>query len=347
MQTVKFLPFLIHNCLKEIINKMRFTKYFLMTIFLAVSVSCSAAVKDNQIVSPNVSDSGTAINSSNEENSTAQNNAPDAVVKELYKLHDADKSPLYEKKNRATVEKFFSKNFVNLIWTSGDEPNLMNKLAIEGDPLYGTSGTGKVKNLSVGKAQINGDKATVTASFEKSEDGAKFEKNSAIYELVKDNSDWRISDIKIADFYSGSLIGLINNLKKTSEESKDSAPELTNIKPPFVGTRWFVTEPGVSGSGTPRYYLKINSENYMFCGFVQTNQASGEETKEEVALGKFKKVFDCNFKNDLGGNHRYKVEGNNIYELNAKGQIQKSEDCCKAGSDSEECECKGEFISGN
>lgn len=305
---------------------MKYTKYVLTLAFLAVSIGCSTAAngEQNNAGSQNSGDSGTASSDSGSGISESQTAAPDAVVKELYKLHDADKSPLYKAENRAEMGKFFSKSFLDVIWVKTDkgEDNSMNKLAIEGDALYGISGLGKAKNLNVDKAKINGDKATVTANFETSEDDGKYEKSSATYEMVKENSGWRIADIKIDGFYSGSLIGTVTNLEKTSkEENKKLDEEFKDVKPPFVGKRWFVTDRENSGSGTPQYYLKINENNYAFCGFVQTNQADGTVTEEEIPLGKFRKTFDCNFKNELGGKHSYQVEENYIYELDANKKI--------------------------
>lgn len=326
---------------------MRYIKYTLTIVFLAFSISCTTAANGNQANAnlPDGVSSAASSSASNDETSARQNTTPDAIVKELYKLHDADKSPLYKAKDRAAMEKYFAEDFVDLVWVGGKEPNLMNKLAVEGDALYGTSGVGKAKNLNVGKPQINGDKAIVTADFETAEEDAKYEKKSAIYEMVKEKAGWRIADVKINGFYSGSLIETVKNLKKTGVESdKEIDAEFTIIKPPFVGTRSFVTDPAGSGIGTPRYYLTINAENYMFCGFEQTNQADGTETKEEIPLGRFKKIFECNFKDETGGKHKYKVEGNYIYELDKDNQVIKSEDCCPSGSESDkQCECKGAF----
>jgi len=327
---------------------MKYTKHLLTIAFLTTSLSCANAASSDQTnaTTPNASDSGASSGYSNNETSTQQKAAPDDVVKELYKLHDTDKSPLYTAKDRAAMEKYFSKDFVDLVWVGGEKPNLMNKLALDGDALYGSQMSAvKIKKLDVGKAQINGKNASVPVNYEATGEGQESEKGSLTYELVRENAGWRIANIKCEGFSTGSLIGLIKSLLETSEESnKELDKGSENVKPPFVGTRWFVTRPTSSGTGTPRYYLTINAENYMFCGFVQTNQADGMETKEEVALGKFKDKFNCVFKNESGGSHNYRIEGNYIYETNNNDQVIKSKACCKSGDDSQECRCKGEFI---
>lgn len=323
---------------------MKFTTHFLLTVFLTASVGCATAA--NNQVSPSVADLGATSNSSNNQTSIPQKAAPDQVVKELYDLHQTGKSPLHSTK-RALFEKYFSTDFVILIWTNGKDPNLINKLAIENDILYGAEALrGQIKNLNVGKAQVNGKKAVVSVTYVASDEGSQDFTQTLTYEMVEETGGWRISDVKCDEFYSGSLVNLIKSLKNTGKEFDEKAGETS--KPPFIGKKWFVTAPGNSGAGTPQHYLTINSQNLLFCGFVQTNQASGEKVQEEVALGKFKTNFECNFKNEIGGNHFYQIKGNYIYELDANMKVTKSADCCKVGSDSdEECECKGEFVAEN
>lgn len=306
---------------------------YLLAVLCIASASCASQTGVNQT---NASDP--AIASGFSDRGTTGNAAPDEVVKALFKLHNADKSPLYKAKDRTEMEKYFSKDFVNLIWVGGNEPNLINKLAIEGDVLTGLDGSSNFESHDVGKPRIDGDSATVpvtiTASYE---DKKKFQE-SVNYELIKESAGWRISDIK---HDGNSVVALINNLKKLADEGANDE-ELTDVKPPFVGTRWFATDPSANGTGTPRYYLKINENNYAFCGYVQTNQADGTDTKEEVPLGKFKKIFNCDFKEFP--TPKYKVEGNYIYQLDKNGQVARSENCCRAGDDPETCECKGEFV---
>ena len=43
----------------------------------------------------------------------AQTVAPDTIVKDLYKQHDAQKSPFFQTKNRALVDKYFDKNLAD------------------------------------------------------------------------------------------------------------------------------------------------------------------------------------------------------------------------------------------
>lgn len=300
---------------------MKFTKYILTAVFLAFSASCSTAADNNQsnAVSQNSAESGTASSISDKETSEAQTAAPDAVVKELLKLHKTDKSPLYRAKTRAEMEKFFSKDFVNLVWTGGSEPNLMNKLPIDGDLLLGLDPLSNSEGETVGKARIDGDQATVPVTINVIDANDEKSKNLDNYELVKEKGGWRVSDVKHS---TGSLVGTIRNLQKTAKDSdKDLDEEFRSDKVPFVGKRWFNTDKEGSGSGTPQYYLRITEDNYAFCGFVQTNQASGKVTEEELPLGKFRKTFDCNFKNDLGGKYSYQVEGNYIYELDKNDKI--------------------------
>jgi len=302
---------------------MKYTNYILTIAFLAFSISCSTTANGNQtsVLSQNAADSGTASSLANNETSEAQTAAPEAVVRELYKLHNADKSPLYKAKNRVEMEKFFAKDFVNLIWVGGSEPNLMNKLAIEGDVLTGIDSLSQSEGENVGKAEINGSKATVPVTINAVDEEKKKYKNTLNYELVKESTGWRVADIKYDGFYSNSLIGTIKNMQAEGKKiDKEIDEEFRSDKPPFVGKRWFTTDKEGSGTGTPQFYLKINENNYAFCGFMQTNQADGEVTQEEVPLGLFKNKFDCNF-TKIDEKHSYQVKGNFIYELDKNKKI--------------------------
>lgn len=119
----------------------------------------------------------------------------------------------------------------------------------------------------------------------------------------------------------GAEISESGNLSKSVKEKKFAGAASQTIKPPFIGKRFFNTDPEGSGTGTPQYYLKINKNNYFSCGFAQVNQADGTVTKEEVSLGKFKTRFDCNFKKEIGGKHSYQIKGSYIYELDENKKI--------------------------
>ncbi len=46
----------------------------------------------------------------------AESQTPEALIADLYKQHDAKKSPFFQTKNRALVDKYFTKATADLIW---------------------------------------------------------------------------------------------------------------------------------------------------------------------------------------------------------------------------------------
>lgn len=109
---------------------------------------------------------------------------------------------------------------------------------------------------------------------------------------------------------------------------------------PFIGKRDFNIMEGFSGTGTPTYYLDVKKNGDVYFGFVQINQASGEETKEEINAGKYNpKVMKVHFKTDNETLY-LKFDKEKIYLTDEKGNIQKSEDCCSVSeTESGSCPC--------
>jgi Protein of unknown function (DUF3828) len=109
-----------------------------------------------------------------------------AVVAILYK---AKPSPFFQTKNRAALNKYFTKQLADLIWKDAKSSN-GEVGAIDGDPLYNAQDT-EIKKLVVGGASVKGEAATVLVTF------TNFGKKQAInYLLKKTTQGWRIDDIK-------------------------------------------------------------------------------------------------------------------------------------------------------
>lgn len=129
--------------------------------------------------------------------------APSSLVADLYKQHDAHKSPFFQDKSRALVDKYFTKATADLIWkdstTRGNEVG-----ALDGDPLYDAQDI-EIKKFVVGKAAISGEKATVTVTFEN-----YGEKKIVTFALVTENGKWKIDDIS----YNGGTYTLAGMLKE-------------------------------------------------------------------------------------------------------------------------------------
>jgi len=113
---------------------------------------------------------------------------------------------------------------------------------------------------------------------------------------------------------------------------------------PFTGKRDFNILEGYSGTGTPAYYVDVKKNGDVYFGFVQVNQASGEETKEEINAGKYNpKVMKVHFKT-YNETFFVKFDKEKIYMTDEKGTIQKSEDCCSVSeTESGNCICDSAF----
>lgn len=114
---------------------------------------------------------------------------PEAVVANLYKQHDAKKSPFFQTKNRPLVDKYFTKPLANLIWK--DATASKGEVgAIDGDPLYNAQDM-KIKNFAIGKGKVKGNAATVTVTF------TNFGKKVTVTFVLKQvNAAWKIDNIK-------------------------------------------------------------------------------------------------------------------------------------------------------
>jgi ABC-type transporter MlaC component len=130
---------------------------------------------------------------------------PDAVIKELYRVHnqqmkdfDAGKNNVVQiVKSRVLLNKFFDKNLAGLIWK--DVNTHRNDMGvIDFDLFYNTQDdfTGK---MSVGQAKVQGAKAAVPVSLNW---GTR--KETVTYLMVKQNGAWKIADIK---YSGGTLLG--------------------------------------------------------------------------------------------------------------------------------------------
>ena len=112
----------------------------------------------------------------------------EAVVADLYKQHDAKKSPFFQTKNRALVDKYFTKQLADLIWkdavTSEGEVG-----ALDADPLYDAQDV-EIKDFKIGAADIKGERATVPVTFTNFR-----EKKSLTFSLSLVNDSWKIADV--------------------------------------------------------------------------------------------------------------------------------------------------------
>jgi hypothetical protein len=121
--------------------------------------------------------------------------APAAVVRELYRVHRKGYGPLFEKRGRKLHEKFFDARLAGLIWKDLTETPQGEVGHLDGDPLYNAQDI-RIKNFRIGDASVNGDTATVPVTFVNYDRKERLE-----FRLVRTKGVWKISNI---DYGGGS-----------------------------------------------------------------------------------------------------------------------------------------------
>lgn len=160
----------------------------LFSMVLAVSACSSTPSNTNAVVvdanaNSNAEPAGTPSAGAAEAVTT-----PEALVADLYKAHDGKKSPFFQTKDRALVDKYFTKSTADLIWK--DAISSKGEVgALEGDPLYAAQDT-QIKNFAIGKGDVKGDNATVAVNFTN-----YGQKNTVTFLLKMVNGGWKIDDI--------------------------------------------------------------------------------------------------------------------------------------------------------
>lgn len=255
---------------------MKTAKNLLLSIALLSTISCSAAKTTPQNAnvawqnSTEMTTTNTPSPAPTADNQTAKI-APDALVKDLYKQHDADKSPFFQKKNRALVDKYFDKSFADTIWKEANEPR-DGIGALDADPLYSAQDT-EIKNFVVNQPKITGDKAEVVVTFDNFKEKEKF-----TYLLVKENGEWKISDINYGDF---TLSGIYKEYNESAANDETGAGEFDGkyqigdttctVKPIKMAfeVKW------KQGTGTEIFFSQDRAnDRYIFASDPKTGKAN-------------------------------------------------------------------------
>jgi len=120
---------------------------------------------------------------------SATTDTPDAVVRELYRVHKNGYGHVFERAGRKYQQKFFDKRLADLIWkdlTQTPEGDVGN---LDFDPLYNAQDT-KITNFSIGAPSVEGERATVLVSFNNFK-----EKTKITFRLHKTDAGWKIENI--------------------------------------------------------------------------------------------------------------------------------------------------------
>ncbi len=215
---------------------------------------------------------------------------PDAVVKSLYTAHDANKSPFFQTKNRALLDKFFSKELADMIWKDAvDSQREQGVGAIDFDPLYDAQDT-QITKFVVEKPQSVGgpDYVSVKVTFK------NYDKSVWIdFELVRESSPvWKISGIS---YSSGDDLASILRYSQDEEYRKEFDANQTFMGEYMVGNVRCSVVPATNGMN---YRVQCeDSEDfkiYMVEG-SETETAFIHVDEKGVETGKF--VFKNGEKN--------------------------------------------------
>ena len=216
--------------------------------------NANTAVNSTAVVNTNTEPAGNIAAGS----AQSQDAAAEALVADLYKQHDANKSPFFQTKSRALVDKYFTKATADLIWK--DATSSKGEVgALDGDPLYAAQDT-DIKNFAVGRAEVKGDNATVPVTF------TNFgEKKTIKFLLKKVAAAWKIDDIIWPE--GDSMVKVIRDNYASSDKPGTPAGEFEGrfqvgdtvaaVKPVKMAfeVRW------AKGSGVEMFYFK---DGYTF-----------------------------------------------------------------------------------
>ncbi|MEQ1605028.1 MAG: DUF3828 domain-containing protein [Pyrinomonadaceae bacterium] len=186
-----------------------------LILTVCLSAACSfgknTTANSNTVVNSNIPANSTPASEPEAGGAESQTATAAALVAELYKQHDSKKSPFFQTKNRALVDKYFTKTLADLIWK--DATSSSGEVgAIDADPLYNTQDP-DIKNFAIGKATVTGLVATVPVTFT---NGGR--KENLTFELNQVSGKWKIDNIQY-----GNSENLLKWLKETYPDKPDRA----------------------------------------------------------------------------------------------------------------------------
>jgi hypothetical protein len=116
---------------------------------------------------------------------------PRQVVINLYAQHKK-RSPFFQTKSRALLDRFFDRTLAGLLWR--DAHSAAGEVgALDGDPLFNAQDM-EIKNFVIGPETVGAQAAEVPVTFENF--GVK---HTITFQLVAQRSGWRISNLLYDD----------------------------------------------------------------------------------------------------------------------------------------------------
>jgi len=118
--------------------------------------------------------------------------SPNALVADLYRVHNRKHSPFFQTRSRALLDKYFEKDLADMIWK--DAVKSKGEVgAIDGDPLYDAQDM-EIKKFAIAMPSYADGKARVNVTFENFKEPKSF-----VFILVNGRSGWRISNIEYGE----------------------------------------------------------------------------------------------------------------------------------------------------
>jgi hypothetical protein len=168
---------------------LNFTRAALLGVSLATAAGCSFKFSTDTGSNTNA---GVPAGDPAAAGGESQSATASALVADLYRQHDAKRSPFFQTKDRARVDKYFIKPLADLIWK--DAQNSSGEVGVlDGDPLYNAQDI-QIKNFKVGEAEVKGETAKVPVTFNNYD-----QKVSIIFSLRQVSGAWKIDDIRYSE----------------------------------------------------------------------------------------------------------------------------------------------------
>jgi hypothetical protein len=118
--------------------------------------------------------------------------SPNALVADLYRVHDHKHSPFFQTRSRALLYKYFEKDLADLIWK--DAVKSKGEVgALDGDPLYDAQDM-EIKKFAIARPSNANGRATVIVTFENFNQPKSF-----VFTLVNGRTGWRINNIEYGE----------------------------------------------------------------------------------------------------------------------------------------------------
>lgn len=134
---------------------------------------------------------GTSVGSK-AQSTTSNRLSPNALVADLYRVHDHKHSPFFQTRSRALLYKYFEKGLADMIWK--DAVHSKGEVgALDGDPLYDAQDM-EIKKFAIGKPSYENGQAKVNVTFENLGKPQSF-----VFSLVNGRSGWRINNIEYGE----------------------------------------------------------------------------------------------------------------------------------------------------